>query len=41
MLKSDVDHSGTLDFEEFKYAVKYAQRMMKRKEREKNGNYQS
>ena len=32
MLRSDVDQSGTLDFEEFKYAVKYAQRMMKNKD---------
>ena len=31
MLKSDADNDGTLNFDEFKSAVKYAQRMIKSK----------
>ena len=33
MLKSDADNDGTLNFEEFKTAVKYAQRMMRVREK--------
>ena len=34
MLKSDEDNSGTLDFDEFKVAIKVAQRRLKDKELE-------
>lgn len=34
MLKTDTDNSGTLDFEEFKFAVKFAQKMLKKTEQE-------
>ena len=30
MLRTDADNSGTLNFEEFKFAVKYAQRMLEK-----------